>query len=406
MFDLAREIGQTLSNNKLRTSLTGISVAWGILMLIILLGMSQGVMNGFNNSFMSQGANYINIFPGRTSNPYKGYKEGRSIDLKSTDLETIQSQNGNFVDKASSTMRGSAVVISSNIDYISSGYEGVYPEELDKRGIPLTYGRFINELDMQHKRKVIVLTEQNASILFHSPEEALGKMVKMKDLSFTVIGIINPRFGQQTYIPFTTAKALNGNDPSVDVIAVELKNVSTMQDGEDAQNDITATLAQNHDFDPDDSGAVHIWNRFTQHLTMATGLSILQIAVWVIGLLTMLSGIIGVSNIMFVSVKERTHEIGIRRAIGAKPHSILLQIIAESVAITAIFGYIGVFLGILVTETLNKAFADAEFISDPTVDISIAIKVTIVLIIAGCLAGLFPALKALKVKPVEALRDE
>ena len=406
MFDLAREIGQTLSNNKLRTTLTGISVAWGIIMLIILLGMAQGVMNGFNNSFMSQGANYINIFPGRTSNAYQGYKEGRNIELKANDLDAIDSQNGNYVEKSSSTMRGSSVVISSPIDYISSGYEGVYPDELDKRGIPLTYGRFINELDMKDKRKVVVLTEQNASILFKTPQEAIGKQVKMKDLSFTVIGVINPRFGQETYIPFTTAKALNGNDPGVDVIAVELDNVYTMEDGQDAENGIKSTLAHLHNFDPNDGGAVHVWNRFNQHLTMATGLSILELAVWIIGLLTMLSGIIGVSNIMFVSVKERTHEIGIRRAIGAKPHSILIQIITESVAITAIFGYIGVFIGILVTESLNKAFADAEFLSNPTVDISIAIKVTIVLIIAGCLAGLFPALKALKVKPVEALRDE
>lgn len=368
--------------------------------------MSQGVMNGFNNSFLSQGANYINIFPGRTSNAYQGYKEGRQIQLKSDDIDAIDSQNGNFVEKTSSTVRGSSVIISSPIDYISSGYEGVYPDELEKRGIPLTQGRFINNLDMQQKRKVVVLTEQNASILFRTPENAIGKQVKMKDLSFTVIGIIKPQFGQETYIPFTTAKALKGNDPDVDVIAVELTNVYTEADGKEAEKSITSTLAHLHNFDPDDNGAVHVWNRFTQHLTMATGLSILQLAVWIIGLLTMLSGIIGVSNIMFVSVKERTHEIGIRRAIGAKPHSILIQIITESVAITAIFGYIGVFLGILVTESLNKAFAGAEFISDPTVDISIAIKVTVVLIIAGCLAGLFPALKALKVKPVEALRDE
>ena len=406
MFDLLHEISQTLSNNKLRTALTGISVAWGILMLIILLGMSQGVMNGFNNSFMSQGANYVNIFPGRTSKPYKGYKEGRQIELRNPDLRTIENQNGFYAHNVSSTVRGSAEVISSPIDYISSGYEGVYPDELDKRGIPLTAGRFINNLDMEQRRKVIVLTRQNASILFGEAEKAVGQQVKMKDLSFTVIGIIDPRFGQQTYIPYTTASALNGNNPKVDVIAVELDNVQTQHDGETAQNDIVATLASIHDFDASDSGAVHIWNRFTQHLTMATGLSILQLAVWVIGLLTMLSGIIGVSNIMFVSVKERTHEIGIRRAIGAKPLSILVQIITESVAITAIFGYIGVFLGILVTEGLDKAFQGAEFISNPTVDISIAVKVTIVLVIAGSLAGLFPALKALKVKPVEALRDE
>ena len=406
MFDLAREIGQTLSNNKLRTSLTGLSVAWGIFMLIILLGMSQGVVNSFNEGFMSQGSNYINIWGGRTSNAFKGYKEGRSIDLKESDLNVIDSRNGNIVDNISSSISGSSVVISSPIDYISSGYDGVFPDELDKRGIPLSYGRFINELDLEHRRKVVVLTEQNAAILFKTAENAIGKQVKMKDLSFTVIGVINPRFGQETYIPFTTALALKGGDSVVDGISVELKNVYTMEDGEKAEDDIKKTLAHTHDFDTQDNGAVHIWNRFNQHLTMSSALNVLQLVVWLIGLFTLLSGIIGVSNIMFVSVKERTHEIGIRRAIGAKPMSILIQIITESVAITGIFGYIGVFFGIVIIEFLGKIFEGSEFIGDVTVDISIAIKVTIVLIIAGCLAGLFPALKALKVKPVEALRDE
>lgn len=406
MFDLAREIGQSLSNNKLRTTLTGLSVAWGIFMLIILLSMSQGVTNSFKENVMAQGSNYINIFPGHTSQAYNGLKEGRYIDLQDSDLKTVESQNGNYAKQVSSTMRGSSVTISSPKDYISTGYEGVFPDELTKRGIPLTYGRFINQLDLDQKRKIVVLTEQNASILFGSPEEAIGKIVKLKDLSFTVVGVINPRFGQETYIPFTTAKSLNGNDPSINVLAVELKNVKTEEDGTKAENEIKGTLSRVHKFAPDDDGAVWVWNRFKQQLQMSTGMQILELAVWIIGLFTMLSGIIGVSNIMFVSVKERTHEIGIRRAIGAKPHNILTQIITESVAITALFGYIGVFLGVLIMELINNVIGETDFMTNARVDISIAIKVTIVLIIAGCLAGLFPALKALKVKPVEALRDE
>lgn len=406
MFDLAREIGQSLSNNKLRTTLTGLSVAWGIFMLIILLSMSQGVTNSFKENVMAQGSNYINIFPGHTSQAYNGLKEGRYIDLLDSDLKTVESQNGNYAKQVSSTMRGSSVTISSPKDYISTGYEGVFPDELTKRGIPLTYGRFINQLDLDQKRKIVVLTEQNASILFGSPEEAIGKIVKLKDLSFTVVGVINPRFGQETYIPFTTAKSLNGNDPSINVLAVELKNVKTEEDGTKAENEIKGTLSRVHKFAPDDDGAVWVWNRFKQQLQMSTGMQILELAVWIIGLFTMLSGIIGVSNIMFVSVKERTHEIGIRRAIGAKPHNILTQIITESVAITALFGYIGVFLGVLIMELINSVMGETDFMTNARVDISIAIKVTIVLIIAGCLAGLFPALKALKVKPVEALRDE
>ena len=190
------------------------------------------------------------------------------------------------------------------------------------------------------------------------------------------------------------------------MLAVELKNVKTEEDGTKAENDIKGTLSRIHKFAPDDDGAVRIWNRFKQQLQMGAGMWILELAMWIIGLFTMLSGIIGVSNIMFVSVKERTHEIGIRRAIGAKPRNILTQILTESVAITGFFGYIGVFSGILIMEVINNLIEGTDFISNARIDISIAIKVTVVLIIAGCMAGLFPALKALKVKPVEALRDE
>lgn len=187
---------------------------------------------------------------------------------------------------------------------------------------------------------------------------------------------------------------------------VEVDGMKTAEQGERVENDIKSTMSIQHDFAPDDGSAIWLWNRFTQHLQMTDGLDILNMAVWIIGIFTMLSGIIGVSNIMFVSVKERTHEIGVRRAIGAKPRAILSQIIMESVFITALFGYIGVVAGIGVTELLNHIFADSDFLKNPTVTVAIALQITVVLIIAGSLAGLFPALKALKVKPVEALRTE
>lgn len=406
MFDLAREIGQSLSNNKLRTALTGLSVAWGIFMLIILLSMSHGVTNSFKKNVMSRGSNYISIYPGHTSKAHNGLKVGRYIDLQEKDLGTITSINGNYAESASSVVYGSTVTISTSRDYITEGYQGVFPDHMRKGGIPLHSGRFINDADLEHKRKVVVLTKKNASILFNSVDEAIGKTVNVGDLSFTVVGIIDPEYGLNTYIPFTTAKALTGYNPSISEISVVLKNVKTEEDGENAEAGIRETLSRVHNFDKDDDGAVWIWNRFKQHLQMSNGMQILDIAVWIIGLFTMLSGIIGVSNIMFVSVKERTHEIGIRRAIGAKPHNILTQIITESVAITAMFGYIGVFLGVLIMEVINSIIGETDFMTNARVDISIAVKVTVVLIIAGCLAGLFPALKALKVKPVEALRDE
>ena len=408
MFDLISEIGQTLRNNKLRTALTGFAVAWGIFMLIVLLGMSRGVVNSFNDVRMSQGSNSISVFGGRTSEAFNGYKDGRSIELKQPDINSIKTKNRSNVADAVGVISGSQTIITTPDDYISTGYRGVYPSELISRGEKITAGRNINEADMHNTRKVVILTENNASILFPGikPDDVIGRRVSLNDLSFTVIGLINPEFGQDTYIPFTTARMMSGESDDLTEIKVEAGDITTAQEGEAMEDGVRKTLANVHNFSPDDKKAVWIWNRFTQHLTMNRALGILDYVVWLIGIFTMLSGIIGVSNIMFVSVKERTHEIGIRRAIGAKPHNILVQILTESVAITTIFGYIGVFLGIVVTQGLAMAFASSSFIKDPTVDISIAIKVTVVLIIAGCLAGLFPALKALKVKPVEALRDE
>ncbi|MDE6073672.1 MAG: FtsX-like permease family protein, partial [Muribaculaceae bacterium] len=344
----------------------------------------------------------------RTSEAFNGYKDGRSIELKQPDINSIKTKNRSNVADAVGVISGSQTIITTPDDYISTGYRGVYPSELISRGEKITAGRNINEADMHNTRKVVILTENNASILFPGikPDDVIGRRVSLNDLSFTVIGLINPEFGQDTYIPFTTARMMSGESDDLTEIKVEAGDITTAQEGEAMEDGVRKTLANVHNFSPDDKKAVWIWNRFTQHLTMNRALGILDYVVWLIGIFTMLSGIIGVSNIMFVSVKERTHEIGIRRAIGAKPHNILVQILTESVAITTIFGYIGVFLGIVVTQGLAMAFASSSFIKDPTVDISIAIKVTVVLIIDGCLAGLFPALKALKVKPVEALRDE
>ncbi|MDE6513980.1 MAG: FtsX-like permease family protein [Muribaculaceae bacterium] len=268
------------------------------------------------------------------------------------------------------------------------------------------HGRFINDLDMKEKRKVAVLSTQTAESLFADPKKAIGKTVRAGDVVFTIIGIYESRWDRGFYIPYSTARILLGGGDSVDNISVELKNVSSEADGMEAENRTRRSLASQHDFSPTDSGAVDFWNQFNQKMQMNTAQNILSISVWVIGMFTLLSGIIGVSNIMFVSVRERTHEIGVRRAIGAKPRSILTQIICESIAITTIFGYIGIFLGSAVNEVIARLTENSEGISNPRTDLSIALSVTAVLILAGIAAGLFPALKALKIKPVEALREE
>lgn len=250
------------------------------------------------------------------------------------------------------------------------------------------------------------MNNKTADILFDNPEDAVGKFVKVNDLAFTVVGVYEHRWQDNIYIPYTTAKAITGNKDKLNTIRVTTKNLKTEEDANQLEKEIRATLGKANKHAADDNSAVWTWNRFADYMSSQKGMQILNIVMWVIGMLTLITGIIGVSNIMFVSVRERTHEIGIRRAIGAKPHDILTQVIVESVALTTIFGYIGIIMGTVGTSVLDKMFADTDFIKNPTVDLSIATQVTIILIIAGALAGFFPAMRALKIKPVEALRTE
>lgn len=406
MFDLFREIAQTLRHNKLRTALTGFAVAWGIFMLIVLLGMSRGVFNSFSSFANAESSAVINVWPGYTTKPYKGYKEGRSISLKETDKETIERRNTHYVENVRATLVMDSSKVSTSRDYLGSSVYGHYPGEDKRAKLKIIDGRFLNQRDLELKRKVIVLEQKNARLLFGDDKKAVGQRVEAFSQSWLVVGVYAHDWESGSYIPFTTAMGIRGGDGTVSELMVNIKNVSNVDEGTEAETGVRHTLAKAHDYSTDDDGGVYVWNRFNNYLTNMEGLNILSMAVWIIGLLTMLSGIVGVSNIMFVSVRERTHEIGIRRAIGAKPRSIWLQIVAESVAITTLFGYIGIVAGTLITAVISVMTEGTQFLKDPTVNLSIAIEVTIVLIIAGALAGLFPAIKATKVKPVEALRNE
>lgn len=406
MFDLFREISQTLKNNRLRTFLTGIAVAWGIFMLIVLLGMARGVLNNFENNSWSKTSNRINVYEGSTSLSYKGFPEGRHIKPELDDMDLLEKRNENHVSNVTSYTNLASTQFSTPKDYVSLSPKGVYPSILERDNVELLAGRFINTADLNYKRKSVVIEEKNAKSLFGDANSAVGKRVDAMGLSWIVVGVYSHDWRKDAYIPFTTAKLLSGNDRTTGNLQVEIKNVSSMEDGENAENEIRGSLANKHSFSPDDKSGLYFSNQFTDYLRNKTVFGILNMSVWIIGIFTLLSGIVGVSNIMFVSVKERTHEIGVRRAIGAKPRSILLQIITESIVITTMFGYIGVFLGMCVTQFIAFLTEGSDFLTNPTVSISIAIEVTVVLIIAGGLAGLFPSLKATKVKPVEALRDE
>ncbi|MDE7438681.1 MAG: ABC transporter permease [Muribaculaceae bacterium] len=407
VLDLFREISQTLGHNKVRTALTGIAVTWGIFMLIVLLSFARGITNSFDYRMASRNTESMTIWSGTTTIPYKGNRDGRRIKMKQHDIVTIKERNPESVVEVTSKISGNGK-ISSEKGSVSNGYTGSYPDGLSKSfNSELIAGRFINQKDMDEKAKVMVLPEYFAKQLF-PPEgaDAVGKRVNCNFLSFLIVGVYSSRWDRTIFIPFTTAAMMQPDNQDYGMISVDLKGLKNEEDALNAEKKVRNTLAVNHNFDPDDNNAVYINNYFTSALQTKKAMGILDMCVWVLGILTLLSGIVGISNIMFVTVKERTHEIGIRRAIGAKPSKILTQIITESIAITLIFGYIGIFLGTVVTQVIATLMGNNEVFRNPTVSMTIALEVTFVLILAGTVAGLFPALKALKVKPVEALRDE
>lgn len=404
MFDLIAEIRQTLRNNKLRTWLTGFSVSWGVFMLILLLGVARGVSNNFQQQSQERADNIIEVHGGRTSVAYRGYREGRAIELRNTDRSAIEQEVHQTVEAVYASASNDTAVVVGPYGTVT-GLDAVYPETME-RNIQMVKGRAINDRDIDECRRVVLLAERNARLLFGSADDAVGKTVSSMGLAWTVVGIYSHEWSTSTMIPYTTLKMLTGNTPDVSSLKVFVKDINTEEQSDRTEQQLRQTLAHMHDFDPADRNAVWIWNSISMYIKVNGFMIILNLAMWIIGLLTLVTGVVGVSNIMFVSVRERTKEIGIRRAIGAKPRSILTQILAEGVTITALFGYLGVFLGMLVLQIVDAMFSSSNFISNPTVDISIALQVTCALIVAGALAGLFPALKALKIKPVEALSDE
>ena len=407
MIDLINEIMQTLRNNKVRTVLTGIAVTWGVFMLIVLLGVARGVTNSFDSQMMQDNTTRLRVFGGRTSVPWEGNREGRRIRLEESDLQKVPAGAPKYVESVTTRINGGATVSTSKAK-VNQSYTGAFPQIVKELGnFELTEGRFLNEPDFENTRKVAVLPKYYITQLFPPDgNDALGKEVTINGLAFKVVGIYDSRWNRDIYIPFTTARLMAPDRKDLGELSVNLMNVTTEEDGKEVEKLVKNTLAKSHNFNPDDESAIWIANYFTNALTAKKGMAILDVGVWVLGILTLLTGIVGISNIMFVSVRERTHEIGIRRAIGAKPRKILTQILSEAVAITLIFGYIGIVLGTVVTQVIATVVGDDGPLENPTVSLSIAVEVTVVLVLAGALAGLFPALKALKVKPVEALRDE
>lgn len=419
MFDIWQEIYGTIKRNKLRTFLTGFAVAWGIFMLIVLLGAGNGLIHAFEKSSSERAMNSIRVFPGWTTKSYDGLKEGRNIQLDNKDLDATNQNFEDNVINAGATLRQNGITLSFGQEYVALRLMGVYPNYTEVETVKLSEGRFINDIDLRERRKIIILHTKTAEILFgKSKVKPIGQFLNAGGVAYQVVGLYadqGDRGGNDAYIPFSTLQMIYNKGDKLNNIIFTTKNLETEETNKAFEKKYRKALAVNHRFDPEDDGAIWMWNRFTQYLQQQTGMGILRTAIWVIGIFTLLSGIVGVSNIMLITVKERTREFGIRKALGAKPASILWLIIVESVTITTFFGYIGMVAGIGATEWMNATFGaqtmDAGMFSetvflDPTVDIGIAIKATMTLVIAGTLAGFFPARKAVSISPIEALRAD
>lgn len=416
MLDIIQEIYGTIKRNKLRTALTGFAVAWGIFMLIVLLGAGNGLLNAFEQQSGNMAMNSFQIWPGRTSLPFQGLKEGRNIKLTEKELELTR-QMDEHVTHASAITEQGGVSLSYKQDHVSTQLTGAMPNYPETNGLQLKEGRFINPLDIQERRKVIVLHEKTVEMLLgNEKSKAIGTHINASGIAYQIVGIYTTpmeEFSPTAYLPYTTLQLIYNKGDGVGSLVFLTKDITDLSGSESFEKEYRTAISKVKQFDAQDRSAIWVSNRFKQYLQQQTAKDLLRTSIWVIGIFTLLSGIVGVSNIMLITVKERTHEFGIRKALGAKPSSILALIITESIAITTFFGYIGMIAGIAVTEYMNQiageqvldiGMASATVFVNPTVDLHIAIQATLTLIIAGTLAGFFPARKAVMIRPIEALR--
>lgn len=419
MRELIKEIWSTSKRNKLRTSLTGFAVAWGIFMLIFLLGAGNGLINAQLQQSTRFLANSMRVFPGETSKAYKGLKEGRSITLNDKDILISNQTYGQYVDDVGGRLEQYNVNINYGDNYVASqSLVGVAPTHPKIDKTELIAGRFINEIDMKEQRKNVVLSRSQAKELCKDYRSLVGKNVKISNLNFQVVGIYKDdesRNNTEAFIAYSTVKIIYAKGDDAGSLEFTIKNLKTREDNKQFEKNYRASINNNHQAAPDDERTIWLWNRYMDNIQMNQGIAIMQTALWIVGLFTLLSGIVGVSNIMLITVKERTREFGVRKAIGAKPWSILKLIITESIIITSFFGYIGMVCGVAANEimdatightTVDTGLFKAAMFVNPTVGIGTCIGATITIVIAGTIAGLIPAIKAARIRPIEALRAE
>jgi putative ABC transport system permease protein len=414
MIELFREIGITLRRNKLRTFLTGFSIAWGIFMLMILLGAGNGLKNGVTANFRSQAKNKINVASGWISKPTAGKQMWQNVWFDATDSTLLN--NLAEVDDIIPSYNVWPEKITFRKRNLNTSLMAVIPKYMDFADVEIITGRFINEIDMKEKRKVAVIADKDALVLFDD-DNPLEKMINCDGITFTVVGIYKTRganWSNKLFVPFSTLRAIFNPSGRLSRFTFTVKGLETVETIQSFEERLRQQMSKKHGFDPEDKNAIYIWNMMEQYIQTMQIFNAITLFVWIIGIGTLVAGVVGVGNIMLITVRERTKEFGIQKALGAKPRMILLQIVMEALCITGMFGYIGMVAGIGITELINFVMVKAAMDSDtefniftnPTVNLWIATASTFVLIVAGVLAGYFPARKAVKISPIEALRYE
>jgi len=410
MFDLDKwqEIFNTIKKNKLRTFLTGFSVAWGIFMLIILLGSGQGLENGVKEQFKGDAKNSIWVNQGVTSIAYKGFKPGRRIRFTNEDRENIKKLD--HVDHISGRFSiWENTTLSYKNEYATYDIYACHPDYGYLETLEVTDGRFLNDLDISKYRKNVAIGEAVRKALFKE-EDPLDKYIKVAGIPFKVVGVFDDEGGDRditrVYIPISTAQRVFNRGNNIYHISMTVGDASAEESAQTAEA-IRTNLSKRHQFAPEDQRAIFVYNTLENYQQILGLFSGIRLFVWIIGIGTLIAGIVGVSNIMIVVVKERTKEIGVRKAMGATPWSIISLIMQESVLITAVAGYIGLLAGVGLLELVKPLVSESDgFFLNPEVDLKVALSALMILVIAGIVAGFIPARKASAIRPIVALRDE
>jgi putative ABC transport system permease protein len=411
-YDSWQEIFDSISKNKLRTFLTGLSVASGVFILVILLGFGQGMQNGIRKEFEVDATNKIWVWTQATTKEYKGLNPGRRFNLKNKDFEYIEENYSDVLEYRSGVFYVRGDVIYNN-ESGSYSIQGVSQDYQKIENVRMVRGRFLNQNDMDTKNKVVVISLKVRREFMKDVEDPLNEYLKLSGINFKIIGVYADEGGEREenklYIPITAAQTIFNGKNKLNNITFTLLPEKTFDETVEVSNKFTKQietyLKEAHTVAPDDNSAVNVYNALDNAKRFYILIDNIALFFWIVGIFTIIAGVVGVSNIMLIIVKERTKEIGIRKALGAKPSTVIWMVLKESIFVTTISGFTGLILSMALLEFVGSS-VQIEYILNPSVNFRIALTMVFILIIAGGLAGFFPAWRAATIKPIEALRDE